>query len=148
MSNIIKFSKVRDVKTPTTAYDSAGVDLYIPNDYGGIQLYPNRNELIPTGIKLDIPEGYWIEIKNRSSVANKQQLVVGACVVDAGYENEVFIDLHNIGTTNRLIEPGTKIAQMVLHKLNRVELTEVNIDDLYPVKSERGERGFGSSNNI
>ncbi len=81
-NNTIKFSKVRDVKTPTTAYNSAGVDLYIPNDFDATVLYPNRNILIPTGIKLNIPDGYWIEIKNRSSVAHKQQLVVGACVVD------------------------------------------------------------------
>lgn len=145
-NNTIKFSKVRDVKTPTTAYDSAGVDLYIPNDYDGIELYPNRNILIPTGIKLDIPDGYWIEIKNRSSVAHKQQLVVGACVIDQDYQGEVFIDLHNIGTTPWSLMPGNKIAQMVLHKLNRVELSEINIDDLYVVKTERGEGALGSSN--
>lgn len=145
-NNTIKFSKVRDVKTPTTAYNSAGVDLYIPNDFDATVLYPNRNILIPTGIKLNIPDGYWIEIKNRSSVAHKQQLVVGACVVDQDYQGEVFIDLHNIGTDNWTLMPGNKIAQMVLHKLNRVELSEINIDDLYVVKTERGEGALGSSN--
>ncbi len=68
------------------------------------------------------------------------------CVIDQDYQGEVFIDLHNIGTDNWTLMPGNKIAQMVLHKLNRVELSEINIDDLYVVKTERGEGALGSSN--
>jgi dUTPase len=55
-----------------------------------------------------------LEVKNRSGNAAKRSLLVGACVVDSGYDGEVFVNLHNVGNKVQLVDPGTKIAQVVL----------------------------------
>ena len=55
-----------------------------------------------------------LEVKNRSGNASKRSLLVGACVVDSGYDGEVFVNLHNIGTETQFVAKGAKIAQLVL----------------------------------
>jgi len=143
----LKYAKLRDVNAPSTAYeDPAGIDLYVPYDFATCTLIPGENKLIPTGLKLNIPEGHYVEIKNRSSIASKTQLVVGACIVDNDYQGEVFIDIHNIGILVRDINPGDKIAQMVLHKKNNITLEEVLEYELYERESARGSGALGSSN--
>lgn len=80
----MKILKIRDVKTPTRAnmYD-AGIDFFIPNDYTGKTiLQPNESVLIPSGIKVNIPNGYMLTAFNKSGIASKQNLLVGACVID------------------------------------------------------------------
>ena len=69
---------------------------------------------LPTGLRFGVPHGYMLEVKNRSSVAAKRSLLVGACVIDSGYDGEVFINLHNVGNVTQTIEAGTKIAQVVM----------------------------------
>jgi deoxyuridine 5'-triphosphate nucleotidohydrolase len=116
---ILNYTKVRsDVVTPTRANPSdAGLDLYYCPEQRDKQilLIPGETALFPTGIKLEIPHGYYFEIKNRSGVAYKSQLLVGACVVDSGYDGEIFVNLHNVGRSGQWIKPGTKIAQGMGH---------------------------------
>lgn len=85
-----------------------------------------------------------LEIKNKSSIASKQQLVVGACVVDSGYDGEVFVNLHNIGLDSQYLEPGQKIAQAVLIPVSYCEIDEVVNDNLNK-SSTRGEGALGST---
>jgi len=86
---------------------------------------------------------------NRSSVAAKRDLVVGAHVVDSGYDGEVFIDMHNVGNMTEIIEPGTKIAQVVLIPVVPFRAVETKSGDLYnwyPITiSKRGEGALGST---
>ena len=86
---------------------------------------------------------------NRSSVASKRNLVVGAHCVDSGYDGEVFIDMHNIGTEEQFIEPMDKIAQLVLVPVVSFRALETSDPDLYGWEaitiSERGHGGFGST---
>lgn len=143
----IKYSKIKKVKSPTIAYeDPAGIDIYVPEDFVSTNMMPGQNILISTGLKLNIPEGYYIEVKNRSSIASKKQLIVGACIIDNDYQGEVFIDIHNISVSIRSVEPNEKIAQLILHKKYKTELIEVPERILYSLETKRGSSALGSSN--
>ena len=85
-----------------------------------------------------------LEIKNKSGVASKRQLLVGACVVDPGYNGEIYINLHNLGVTTQIIKPGEKIAQAVLVPVVHCNAVEAKEDDLNQ-DTERGTGGFGST---
>ena len=101
-----------------------------------------------TGLKFGVPHGYMLQIMNRSSVAAKRSLVVGAHVVDAGYDGEVFINLHNIGQDLQVVQPGERIAQAVLIPVVPVNPVEYEWDDLYSrvrVHSSRGDGALGST---
>ena len=98
---IIRYSKVREgVTTPTRANPSdAGLDVYLPQPETSApplqpkpcRLQPGDSRILSTGLKFEVPHGYMLEVKNRSGMAAKCGLVVGACVVDSGYEGEVFV---------------------------------------------------------
>jgi len=142
----MKIAKIRDVKTPTRANSTdAGIDFFIPTDYKGGRLFPGQSCLIPSGIKVDVPEGYALIAFNKSGVATKKGLHVGACVVDCGYQGELHLNLTNVSAEDQSIYPGDKIVQFVLLPLgdSTVELVEEN--NLYESVSDRGEGGFGSS---
>lgn len=105
---------------------------------------PRESRLLPTGIKVEVPYEYMLEIKNKSGIASKKQLFVGACVVDCGYNGEVFVNLHNAGYETQIIKPGDKIAQAVLIPISYCEIEEVFEDSLNQ-NASRGEGGFGST---
>ena len=135
-------------KLPVRAHPSdAGMDIfYCPENHTGwISIKPGGTTLLETGLKISVPEGYMLQIMNKSGVATKKQLVTGACVVDCGYDGEIFVNLHNIGTSPQVIEPGQKIAQAVLVPLCIPELKEVDVDNIYGTETERGAGGFGST---
>ena len=163
---ILKYSKVRPgVYTPIRANPSdAGLDLcYSPDrfklgDYdklgnfidieGRLEIPVAGSVLIPTGIKLEIPHGYCFEIKNRSGNAAKKQLIVGACVVDSGYEGEIFVNLHNIGSKHFIVNPGMKVAQGLLLLAPPFRLYEVKESELYQDSitiSNRADGTLGST---
>ena len=132
----MKITKIKDVKTPTRANTTdAGVDFFIPNDYTGkTDLPPGESCFIPSGIKVNVPEGYALIAFNKSGVATKKGLHVGACVVDCGYQGELHINLTNV-----------KIVQFVLLPLGDPAIELVEENNLYESVSTRGEGGFGSS---
>jgi len=110
---------------------------------------PGQSVVLPTGLKFGIPHGYMLQIMNRSGNAAKKQLMVGACVVDSGYDGEVFVNLHNIGSEEQYIESGMKIAQAVLIPVVHarfLETSEDNLYDWYPITiSDRGDGALGST---
>ena len=150
---IIEYAKVRaDAHTPTRANPSdAGLDVFYsavtPEER--IILRPGDGRILPTGLRFGVPHGYMLEVKNRSSVASKRSLIVGACVVDSGYDGEVFVNLHNIGTEPQIVEPHTKIAQVVMTPVVSFRALETTNPDLYgwyPITiSERGDGALGST---
>ena len=138
-----------NAKPPHRAHPTdAGMDLFYCPDGKELDPYvsipPGGTRLIPTGIKVEVPQDHMLEVKNKSGIAFKQQLVVGACVVDAGYDGEVFVNLHNIGTSIRRIETGQKVAQAVLVPIVTCGIEEVT-EDCLNQKTERGDGGFGST---
>lgn len=156
---IIEYERVREsAKPPERANPSdAGLDLYFnPEPIGllpspnldSVAIEPGQNLVLATGYRFGIPHGYMLEIKNRSGVASKRSLIVGACVVDSGYDGEVFVNLHNIGHTTQILEPGTKIAQAVMIPVVhfRAVETQGKLYDWYPITiSERADGSLGST---
>tara|TARA_R110002110_G_scaffold405776_1_gene625139 strand:- start:363 stop:644 length:282 start_codon:yes stop_codon:yes gene_type:complete len=90
-----------------------------------------------------------LQIMNRSGNAAKKQLMVGACVVDSGYDGEVFVNLHNVGSETQDIHRGMKIAQAVLIPVVHARFVETAEDNLYdwsPITiSNRGAGALGST---
>lgn len=154
--NIYKIRK--DAKLPVRAHPTdAGMDLfYCPdpsvnssciweeNGKKYFRIPPGENCLIPTGLKVEAPKDHMLEIKNKSGIASKKQLIVGACVVDPGYTGELYVNLHNIGRSTIVIEPGQKIAQAVLIPVVTYNVNEVDYD-LANKETSRGSGGFGST---
>lgn len=111
---IIRYSEIKKIQPPVRANPSdAGLDVFCGEDHP-IHIIPHSNKIIRTGLKFEIPHGYMLQVMNRGSVAAKLNLLVGAHVVDSGYSGELFIDLHNVGIDLKVIQPGQKIAQLVM----------------------------------
>jgi dUTP pyrophosphatase len=141
-----------NVHPPSRANPSdAGLDVHFsPKALEAVTIEPGTSAVLPTGIKFGIPHGYMLEVKNRSGMAAKRSLIVGACVVDSGYDGEVFINLHNIGQTTQVIEPHAKIAQVVMTPVVHFRAMERRGDDnlygWYPITiSDRGDGALGST---
>ena len=140
-----------DVLPPSRSNPSdAGLDVYFcPADQQPVVIEPNGNKVLGTGLKFGVPHGYMLQAMNRSGMAAKRCLVVGAHCIDSGYNGEVFIDLHNIGDEPQTIEPGAKISQLVMVPVvsfRAVQTTEDNLYNWAPITiSDRGAGGFGST---
>ena len=146
--NRLYFCKVRDVKSPVKAHPfDAGFDFFIPNDFGRRILPPGTDILIPSGIKVDVPEGYALIAMNKSGIATKQKLRTGACCVDQFYSGEVHIHLFNDGPIDIVLDGGMKIVQFVLVKIGNHQSYEISPEEYEKrmADSERGEGGFGST---
>jgi len=112
------------------------------------EIVPGRSILLGTGLRFGVPHGYMLEVKNRGSVASKRGLLVGACVVDPGYDGELFVNLHNVGLSTQFINRGAKIAQVVLIPVVHFRAVENKTGELYRDEiaiSTRGEGAFGST---
>jgi len=131
-----------DAVVPTQAYrGDAGLDLAACER---VELRPGERAVVGTGLAVAIPEGYAGFVQPRSGLAAKHGITIVNTpgLVDSGYRGELRIVLHNTDLeTPFLVEPGMRIAQLVVVPIAEVEPTEV--DEL--PRSERGVRGFGSS---
>jgi dUTP pyrophosphatase len=133
-----------DAVVPGRAYSGdAGLDL---SSCERVELAPGERALVPTGIAVAIPEGYAGFVQPRSGLATKHgiSIVNTPGLVDSGYRGELLVNLVNTDKREAfVVEPGMRIAQLVILPIPELELVEV--DDL--PESERGVRGFGSSQN-
>jgi dUTP pyrophosphatase len=131
-----------DAVLPERAYaGDAGLDLAACERH---ELAPGDRAVVPTGLAVAIPEGYAGFVQPRSGLAAKHGIsVVNAPgLVDSGYRGELRVVLLNTDRAEPfVVEPGMRIAQLVVLPVPEVELAEV--EEL--PKSERGVRGFGSS---
>jgi dUTP pyrophosphatase len=146
---IIEYKKVRDgAQVPVRSNPSdAGLDVFACLDEA-VSLAPMQSLIIPTGLKFGIPHGYMLQVMNRSSVAAKRGLVVGAHVIDSGYDGEVFINIHNISNQHQVLRDGMKIAQLVMIPVVSFRPYEIGEDALYhkPITiSDRGDGALGST---
>jgi len=133
-----------DAKFPEYAYPSdSGFDLFSTVE---IILQPFGRALVPTGIKLSIPEEFEIQVRPKSGLAINQGLTVlnTPGTVDSGYNGEIKVIIFNTNNTSVTIPKGTKIAQAVLSPVvngKYVDLIQVNkVGD-----GDRGDNGFGST---
>jgi len=127
---------VPDYATPF----SSGIDLFA-NIAENVTIKPFQRILIPTGLFIEIPDGYEAQIRPRSGLALKHGLTVlnTPGTIDSDYRGEIQVIIINFGNLDFVVEPGLKIAQMVFSKYEKVEFIEVDkLND-----SPRGNGGFG-----
>jgi len=136
--------KILDKTIPVPKFahkGDAGMDLYSTIDY---VLKPFERKLVPTGIKIEIPEGYAGFVQPRSGLAinNGISLVNTPGLIDSGYRGEIKAILINFDPVENFeIKKGDKICQFVIMKIENAEIVlKDELDD-----SDRGEGGFGST---
>lgn len=121
---------------------AAGMDIraFVPSD---IKIKPGEVKLVPTGLYLEIPKGYEIQVRARSGLALKSSIGVanGIGTIDSDYRGELCVILVNFGQNEFVVKNGDRIAQMVLNKYEPIEF----VVDEELSSTERGEGGFGSS---
>lgn len=122
--------------------DAAGMDIRC-NIAEAVTLQPLERTLLPTGLYIELPQGYEAQIRPRSGLALKRGLTVlnSPGTIDADYRGEVKIILINLSQEPQTIEPGERICQMVIARHEQPEVVEVQ--ELSA--TERGEGGFGHS---
>lgn len=140
----VQIKKLREnAVIPTQGSSSAaGYDLYACIEHA-VEIKPHTTEKIGTGIAVAVPEGYFGAIFARSGLAAKQGLRPANCVgvADSDYRGEYIVALHNDTDTVQVINPGERIAQMVVMPYLAVEFEETAELD----ETERGAGGFGST---
>ena len=119
---------------------SAGMDLRANID-APVLLKPLDRKLIPTGLHIALPEGYEAQIRPRSGLAIKKGITVinTPGTIDPDYTGDVGVILVNISNEDFVVQPGDRIAQMVINKFEQAEFEVVEELD----ETERGEGGFG-----
>ncbi len=131
-----------DAVAPTQAYPGdAGLDLAACER---VEIGPGDRAVVGTGLAVAIPEGYAGFVQPRSGLAAEHGITIlnAPGLIDSGYRGEVRVVLHNTDRAEPfVVEPGMRIAQLVVVPIPDLELTEV--EEL--PESERGVRGFGSS---
>lgn len=132
-------------KWPVPQYStpqSAGVDLRANIDEE-IVLQPLGRAIVPTGLFLEIPEGYEAQVRPRSGLAAKKGVTVlnSPGTIDADYRGEVGVILVNLSNEAFTVVPGERIAQMVFARFEQVEWVETDV----LADSDRGKGGFGST---
>ena len=140
---MIKIKIVNKGNQPLPEYatpQSAGVDLRA-NINEPVELKPLSRALIPTGLHIALPEGYEAQIRPRSGLAIKKGIT---CLntpgtIDADYRGEVGVILINLSAETFIVNPGERIAQMIINKFEQAEFELVEELD----ETERGEGGFG-----
>jgi dUTP pyrophosphatase len=133
-----------DIKSPSYAYETdSGFDLFSTID---TILEPLERVLIPTGLKIDIPENYEVQVRTKSGLAFNRGLMVlnSPGTVDQGYTGEIKVILFNASSEQNKIEKGMKIAQAVVCPV--INGKWVNLVRKEKVESkDRNENGFGST---
>lgn len=144
---IVRVDRIRDnAKLPVRAHESdAGMDLfYAPITDSNCIIGPQGSDILSTGLRIEVPAGYMLEVKNKGGIAAKKSLLVGSCVVDRGYDGEVFVNLINVGYMPQTIHPGDKIAQGVFVKIE-TDIKLVESKQIYNEITSRGDGKLGSS---
>ena len=142
---MIKINVINTGKQPLPQYatpQSAGMDLR-GNIDESVTLQPLERHLFPTGLRISLPEGYEAQVRPRSGLALKHGITVlnSPGTIDADYRGEVGVVLVNVSNEPFTVEPGERIAQMVIARHEQAEFVVVEELDA----TERGEGGYGHS---
>lgn len=171
----IYFNKIREVKSPTQAYETAAAtDFYIPEysqtfyndlmslsfnkEYCSCDISPNADSMnitIAPGGRINIPSGIRVIIEdtntcllavNKSGIATKKALVCGACLVDSDYRGEIHLSLLNVSDRPVTVSTGDKLIQFMHLITPKTIYEEISCDKFNILPStSRGSNGFGSS---
>jgi len=115
--------------------DDVGIDVYSPVSE---TISPCSSKIIATGVYVDVPRGYMLEVKPKS----KNDWLIGAGVIEPGYQGQIYVKIVNYHNIEIHIKTGQPIAQLVLVKVETPPLEYVkSITELFPETSERGSSG-------
>ena len=139
----MKLKIVNTSDNPLPEYEttgSAGVDLRAQLQEP-VMLKPLQRALIPTGLYIELPDGYEAQVRNRSGLALKKGVTVlnSPGTIDSDYRGEIKVIMINLSNETTVINTGERIAQLIISKFEKVQFKEV--DELN--ETERGEGGFG-----
>lgn len=140
---MVKIKVVNTGCQPLPAYatsQSAGMDLRA-NIESPITLHPMERTLVPTGIRIELPEGYEAQVRPRSGLALKHGITVlnTPGTIDSDYRGELKVLLVNISNDDFVVNAGERVAQMVIARHETATWEEVEVLD----ETERGEGGYG-----
>ncbi len=138
---VIKIINQSDNDIPSYATaGSAGMDIRA-NLIAPVTLQPLQREMVPTGIFIELPEGYEAQVRPRSGLANKQGITClnSPGTVDSDYRGEIKVILINLSDQEQLIQHGDRIAQMIIAKVKRAKWKLVQQLN----ETVRGQGGFG-----
>lgn len=149
MSDIIAYTRIkgRSKAAPLVNLTSGAAGYDVVNATAQrIRIDPGKTAVVPTGIKMVIPEGYEVQVRSRSGLAANCGIFVlnAPGTIDSDYRGEIGVILANFGENIFWVEPGTRIAQLVPAKLPDVKFVEQVTLDMFE-GTERGEKGFGST---
>ena len=145
MTEQLKLRRVGAVQVPLPAYQtsgSAGLDLCAAL-LAAVRIEPGERRLIPTGLVFEIPPGFEGQVRPRSGLALKFgiSIVNSPGTIDSDFRGEVGIVLINHGAEPYLVEPLSRIAQIVIARVEQVEIVEVEA----LTETSRGAGGYGST---
>lgn len=141
---MIQFKRLengKDVELPSYASDeAAGMDI---RSVEYLNIYPGEQVMVKTGLAMAIPFGYEMQVRPRSGLAAKHGITItnSPGTIDSDYRGEISIILRNLGTEPFFVSHGDRIAQLVLAKVPRLCIEEVDELDV----TTRGAGGFGST---
>ncbi len=140
---MVKIKVVNAGSQPLPAYatsQSAGMDLRA-NIESPITLHPMERSLVPTGIRIALPEGYEAQVRPRSGLALKHGVTVlnTPGTIDSDYRGELKVLLVNLSNEDFVVNAGERVAQMVIARHETATWEEVDVLD----ETERGEGGYG-----
>ena len=149
MSSIIKLNKCdhfdNELELPRyETKDAAGADIRAClEEREPLVIKPGQRVLVPTGLRFEIPSGYEVQVRPRSGLSLKTNLLVvnSPGTIDADYRGEVKVILGNFGKLDEVIEHGDRVAQIVFCPITQADFEVV--DEL--TDTERGSGGFGST---
>ena len=167
MTENIKLFVNGDVKCPERKYGDAGIDFFVPYKTNkfifdlkeknidlrlveeGIELYPGKDVLIPSYIHSSFSAEWMLRASNKSGIATKQKLRIGAEIVDSSYEGIIHMHVFNDSEKVQIIKYGQKLVQFVPIHVNEKDLDittsdEMTLEEFYKDhETERGAEGFG-----
>lgn len=141
----IQVEKIRDIELPSYKHSGdSGMDLV--NAVEELTLLPGERRLIPSGIKVAVPDGFELQVRSRSGMALKKGVVVlnSPGTIDAGYRGEIGVILFNSSKESVVILAGERIAQAVLQKVENIEWEQVSSLS----STGRNSGGFGSTGSV
>lgn len=119
--------------------ESVGCDLV--NNGGARQILPGGRAFFNTGVHIELPEGYEAQVRGRSGLNKNHGLVVPVGTIDSDYRGEIGVVVYNLSRDSYCIQPGERIAQLVISPVIQADWQQVDHLD----NTDRGDGGFGST---
>lgn len=141
---IIRTTLDKEELLPVRAHDEdAGADLRTPIN---LTIEPFNKITVNTGVKIELPAGYFGLVQGKSGLANKYNITTIGNIIDEGYEGYIHVMLLNLGEEEVHLNIGDKIAQLIVLPYAKVSYVSVNSEEIRETrKTSRGDGKFGST---